>query len=296
MNKTEKNKEIFSTKNFNFYICKICGHTVWKNMDKELPENYECKFCKAPKGAFIEYNTDIYNNVEHEFIHITDGVFYIKQNPPFPSPFLHNAYFIEHDRGNILFDAPIFLNKSLLKKIELRGELKYIIHSHNHYLGSARLLCEKFLSQSWLSVEDKPFKDNKNYPDYWLVNDEHRIADGKNEIILKKFPGHTKGSYLLLIKRSKDILLTSDTIYISNIKKLDETNMYFFMDDNPSKQDWLYNKDVDIIGSSAGAIRNAKYYLSQMKVCSNPKGKPTNNDNSHGVILDKEDIICKGWF
>lgn len=292
MYKAEKNDKTYATKKYKLSVCKICGHTQWSFLDKdELKDSFKCPFCHSPKEAFIDFGTETFNRVKHNFIHLTDGVFYIRQNPPFPNPFKHNAYFIEHEKGNILFDVPMFLNKALFKEIEKRGELRYIIHSHNHFLGASRLLCERFLAQSWLGKEDKPLPGNLNYPDYWMIKDEHSISDNKGEIILKKFSGHTKGSYVMHIKRDKEIILTSDSVYINYSTKEKASNMFVFSNEKPQELDWLYDLDVDYLGSNGGFVCNAKYYLDQLKISKNPYSTPMDKKLKRGVLLVNEDVV-----
>jgi len=290
MYKAEKNSKIYSTKNFKLCVCKICGHTEWITMDSHMQEDYHCPFCRSPKKAFLDYGSEIFDIVINEFIHLADSVFFIKQNPSFIAPFTHNAYFIEHEKGNILFDVPAFLNKKLFKEIEKRGELKYIIHSHNHFLGASRLLCERFLAQSWLGKEDLPIKGNLNYPDYWLIKDIHTINDPTGEIVIKKFQGHTKGSYVLLIKRENGILLAGDSFYINHSEKKDSTNLFLFSKEKIESLDWLFKQKINILGCNTGAIKNAEYYINQLKTSENPYGNPT-KDSINGVLIDKEDII-----
>lgn len=292
MYKAERNNNIYSTKKYNLYICKICGHTEWVLIDEDIKDNFQCPFCQAPKRSFIRAGSEIFNNVLYDFIHIANGVFYIKQNPSFPPPFAHNSYFIEHKKGNILFDAPAFLNKNLFKEIEKRGELKYIIHSHNHFLGASRLLCERFLAQSWLGKEDEPIYGNYNFPDFWMMRDEHTLFDNLGEIIVKKFPGHTNGSYMMLIKRENNILLTGDSIYVNCSPKNKEENLFIFSDESPENLDWLYNLEINYIGSGTGFVSNAQIYLEKLKLSENPFGNPWNKKSKHSVQLEKNDVIC----
>jgi rubredoxin len=290
MYKAEKNDKTYPTKKYKLSVCKICGHTRWSPLDMdEFENNFMCPFCKSPKEAFIDFGTETFNNVRHDFIHLAEGVFYIRQNPPFPSPFKHNAYFIEHEKGNILFDVPMFLNKSLFKEIEKRGELRYIIHSHNHFVGASRLLCERFLAQSWLGKDDKPISGNLNYPDYWMIKDEHIISDNKCEIIVKKFSGHTKGSYVMYIKRNKEILLTGDSIYVNHSKKEKASNIFIFSKEKPDELDWAYGLKLDYLGSNGGFVRNAKYYLDQLKISKSPFSIPMDKKLKRGVLLSDED-------
>ncbi|MFW5890927.1 MAG: MBL fold metallo-hydrolase [bacterium] len=299
MQKAEKNENIYPTKKYKLSVCKICGHTVWTNIEEEMPDDYVCRFCKAPKKAFISFGTEAFNNVLHEFIHLADGIFYIKQNPPFAEPFIHNAYFIENEKGNILFDTPMFLNKSLLDEIEKRGGVKYIIHSHSHFLGASRLLCERFNSVSYLGKEEKPIEGNLNYPDYWMNEDRYELPDDNGRILIKKFPGHTPASYIMEIKRGKLTLLTGDSLYINCPSNTNLSNIFLFSEKenlDPEKLDKLYELNLDYIGTNSGFVKNAQYYLNQLKISEKPTSNPFDKKLKAGVLIDREDTLCGRTF
>lgn len=113
-----------------------------------------------------------------------------------------NSYFIKHDEGNWLIDAPRF-QKSLIEKMHALGGVKYIFLSHRDDVADADRYAAEFKSQR-------------------LIHEDELSAQPGSEIILRGYemqtfspefqiiptPGHTKGHCVLLYKQK--YLFTGD--------------------------------------------------------------------------------------
>jgi glyoxylase-like metal-dependent hydrolase (beta-lactamase superfamily II)/ferredoxin len=136
-------------------------------------------------------------------LHLEDGVYYCGFNSE--KSFGANSFFVQHQDGNWLIDAPRYI-KHLIEAFERMGGLRYIFLTHEDDVADADKYAKRFGAKRIIHREDTT-----------AVPDAEWIVDGTDGIELAAdfvaipVPGHTPGSMAFLYKEK--FLFTGDHLW-----------------------------------------------------------------------------------
>ncbi len=124
--------------------------------------------------------------------------------------FGNSGYFIKHDGGNVLVDAPE-LQDSDFNFIQENGGVSHIFITHIRAFGDACNLKTKFNARLVMHEEDGNLVKGCK-PDITFTDEYKLFADAA----LIPTPGYSKGSSCLLLARDGGILFCGDMFWLGN--------------------------------------------------------------------------------
>lgn len=124
--------------------------------------------------------------------------------------FGNSGYFVRHEGGNILVDAPE-LQPEDSAFLEANGGISYIFITHIRAFGDACNLKAKFKAKIVMHEEDGKLVKGCT-PDI-TFSGEHQLYD---DVLLVPTPGYSKGSSSMLLEKDGGALFCGDMFWLGN--------------------------------------------------------------------------------
>jgi glyoxylase-like metal-dependent hydrolase (beta-lactamase superfamily II)/ferredoxin len=136
---------------------------------------------------------------------LAEGLFYLGFNSE--DSFGANAYLARGRAGNLMFDAPRFVNR-LVRRLEDMGGVQHVLLTHRDDVADAERFARHFDARVWIHHADKsaaPFAT-----DVIQATSAETILD---DVRVVPLPGHTRGSVAFLV--ANRYLFTGDSLHHS---------------------------------------------------------------------------------
>jgi glyoxylase-like metal-dependent hydrolase (beta-lactamase superfamily II)/ferredoxin len=136
---------------------------------------------------------------------LADGLFYVGFNSE--DSFGANAYLSTSRAGNLLFDAPRFVNR-LVRRLEDMGGVQHVLLTHRDDVADAERFALHFDARVWIHHADRsaaPFATD--------IIESTAPETLFDEVRVSPLPGHTRGSVAYLVEQR--FLFTGDSLYHS---------------------------------------------------------------------------------
>ena len=128
-----------------------------------------------------------------------------------PASYGAHSYFVRRAEGNLLIDAPRYVNK-LVQKLEDLGGVDDILLTHRDDVADAERYARHFQARVWIREDDRsaaPYATNL------LQGTEP--TEIRQRLLAIPVPGHTRGSVVFLLEQT--YLFTGDSLAWSHERK-----------------------------------------------------------------------------
>lgn len=152
--------------------------------------------------------------------------------------FGNSGYFIVHEQGNLLVDAPE-LSQQDMQQIKEKGGIKNIFITHIRAFGDACNIKNNFGASLVMHEEDARLA--KGCKADVTFNQEYKLYD---DVLLVPTPGYTPGSSSMLLKKGKGILFCGDLLWWGNRDRYSAELMSWPTEED--KKTWFLPDDLVI--------------------------------------------------
>ncbi len=169
-----------------------------------------------------------------------------------------NSYFISHESGNWLVEAPRFV-KTLANKLEKMGGLKYIFLSHRDDVADADEYAKVFSAKRIIHEEDLSAQ-----PAAEIVLQGDDLSVYEKDFVVIPTPGHSKGHCVLLYKNK--YLFTGDHLFWNrDEKRLDAHDRYCWYSWDKQRESMKSLLDYDFEWVLPGHGQSVQLTVQEMK-------------------------------
>lgn len=269
------------------YYCTVCGHVEWVAPGEALPVDYECSLCEAPRSVMLCLDDPRLARHAVTFTELAPGVYQVGKRPPFRADFMHYSYILNHPEGLILYDAPPLVTDEAVAMIRQLGTPRLLVVSHNDFIGMAGDWAAALGVPAWIGEGDEPIPGNRFEP-------TERIADRRevaSDLEVVRVPGHSPGSLALYWQGSPagDVFCCGDALTVW--AHTDGRVQFTFFQDPPVSPalEELCRRDVSLLLSCGGYLRNAREYLQRLLAMDEKFARPWRGETG-GLWLDAKTL------